>query len=73
MAPGYIKQAMTYQRIDEFDPIVVGWVMASSDHDANCSIALLSTKARGHANGEHDMIKPVSARRQVLNSSICRR
>jgi hypothetical protein len=50
---------ITYHRIDEFDTIVFGGVVACCNHDTDCSIALLGTETGDHSDGEHDMIEAV--------------
>jgi hypothetical protein len=48
-----------YHRVNKFDTVIIGGVVACCDHDADRSIALLGTETSNHADGEHDVTKAV--------------
>ena len=47
----------TYHGINQFDTIVISWVVAGCDHDSNGRVALLGANSRDQSNCVHDMVK----------------
>jgi hypothetical protein len=58
---------IAYHRIDEFDTVIFGGVVACCNHDTDRRIALLGAETRDHSDSEHDMIEAICTVLQLVS------
>jgi hypothetical protein len=57
----------TYHGVNQFDAVILRWVVAGSNHDADpLSTKLLGAKTSKQSDGENDGVEKITSRKRVL-------
>lgn len=65
------RRYVAHHRIDQLDAIVLGGIMAGSDHDTNPLAAeLLRTQSCKQAHAKHDGVEEVAERAVSVNPTL---